>query len=275
VRQLRAIAQRAAETLGRDSWIVHRLRPFYERVLSLAAARRGLPTSINGVPVRIDPRYRAILPETYEPDVAEFLQSRVKPGAVCLDVGANIGAYVLQFAHWSGPWGRVFAFEPNPTAVTILANHVRLNGLEGRVQIVEAAVGDKVGEATMFAAGSDGMSRLHAPNPLIAQRTSSLTVPVTTIDSFCRRHNVTPDWLLVDVEGLEMAVLRGAQATICRCTTRLGIVVEMHPSAWQLSDTSAIDVARVLDALELQVVPLTGQNDPFQEYGTVCLERRS
>jgi protein-L-isoaspartate O-methyltransferase len=70
----------------------------------------------NGLEFRRHPHCRDRYPTdlVYEPKVAAFLESRVKPGHICLDVGANVGYYVLQLAHWTGSVGHVVAFEPNP-----------------------------------------------------------------------------------------------------------------------------------------------------------------
>jgi len=115
------IARTASSAMGRESWLIRRLRPAYESTLQLMSVGRGVPWEINGVPFRIDPHYRNRMGQDYDASVAQFLSERVKPGAICFDVGANVGVYVLQFAHWSGSSGRVIAFEPNPAAAEILS----------------------------------------------------------------------------------------------------------------------------------------------------------
>ncbi len=134
--------------------------------------------------------------------------ARVRAGAVCLSVGANLGVYPLQFAHWSGPTGRVFAFEPNPQTAAVLRRHVALNGLGQRVHVIERAIAEQPGQARFFAVGVDGMSRLGAPNPELAGRTTALTVAVESLDHFVAEHRIYPDALMMDVEGFEVAVLR-------------------------------------------------------------------
>lgn len=193
---LQRTARTVADWLGHESQLVRQLRPAYENLLDKTSGGKGLCWPINGVPFRVDPHYRHQLGQNYDAPVATFLRERVKPGAVCLDVGANVGVYVLQFAHWSAPDGRVIAFEPNPTARVVLEKHIRLNGLSERVTVVPAAVGAASGEATLFAADADGMSRLGAPNRLIADRVSALTVPVMTLDEYCAVQRIEPDWLL-------------------------------------------------------------------------------
>lgn len=106
---------------------------------------------------------------------------------------------MLQFACWSPPDGRVIAFEPNPCARQVLERHIRLNKLDNRVQLVPAAVGATPGEVTLYAADTDGMSRLGTPNPIIADRVVPIPVPMVTLDNFCRRGGLVPDWLLIDI----------------------------------------------------------------------------
>ena len=149
---------------------------------------------INGVTYRIDPRYRHMLGHEYDGAVAEFLRQRVGPRSVCFDVGANAGVYVLQFARWSSPGGRVVAFEPNPAARRILGKHISLNHLEDQVEVIDCAVGAEEGEFEFFSAGADGMSRLGAPNRLIADQTTRSSVAVTTLDSFTSKRGEDPDW---------------------------------------------------------------------------------
>jgi len=51
----------------------------------------------------------------------------IKPGDVVLDIGANIGAHMLQFARLVGPSGHVYAFEPTQYAYDKLQTNIRLN----------------------------------------------------------------------------------------------------------------------------------------------------
>jgi FkbM family methyltransferase len=261
-----------SSVLGRDSRMVRVLRPLYESLLDVIFLGRGVPWVINGVAYRVDPHFRDRFGHTYDVPVAEFLRERVKPGDLCFDVGANVGVYVLQFAQWSAPNGRVIAFEPNPRTREALLRHTALNHLTGRVEIVPAAVAAASGTATLYAAGSDGMSRLGAPNVLLESRTAEISVSVVTLDEFCLDRNLYPRWLLVDIEGFEIAALRGARQLITRRGPDLGIVVEMHPNVWHSAGTDRRDVEAVLSELGRRPRGLTGQSDPLGEHGLVFLE---
>lgn len=271
---LQETARVAAGIVGRESRLVRRMRPAYESFLDWSSGGRGIAWPINDVTYRVNPRHRHRLGQNYDAPVAAFLRGRVSPGAVCLDVGANVGVYVLQFAHWSAPSGRVIAFEPNPGARVVLERHIRLNGLAGRVTVVPAAVAASAGTATLYAADADGMSRLNEPNSAIAQRVRGITVETLTLDGYCEGAGVSPDWLFIDIEGFEVAALEGARKLIEARGRELGIVVEMHPDAWASAGTTRAQLERLLDELGLDTVPLMGQADALGEHGIVHLSRR-
>ena len=268
---LQRIARIVAETVGRETRLIRQLRPAYESLLDRVSGGRGIEWEINGATYRIDPRYRHCMAHDYDAPTARFLRERVRPGAVCFNAGANIGVYVLQFARWSGPTGRVVAFEPNPAAAEVLVRHVCLNHLEDVVTIETVAIGVAEGSATLYRAGADGMSRLGEPNELIADRAVPITVPVTTLDGFCARSGLVPDWLLMDIEGFEIAALRGAMSLIGRQRGKIGIVVEMHPSVWESAGTARDAAEQFLSESGLRAVPLAGQRNPLREHGLVHL----
>jgi FkbM family methyltransferase len=271
LRALLRLAARAADLLGRDSGLVRRLRPWYERLLFAASGGRGIAYEINGVSFRVDPRHRDRLGHVYDAPVAAFLREHVAPGATCVNVGANVGVYVLQFANWSAPNGRVIAFEPNPSAARVLRRHVSMNGLSDRVEIVQEAVAGQPGTAEMHVAGAAGMGRLGSANPALEGSVDVLHVPVTTLDEFIGRHGLEPDWLFIDIEGFEWHAIAGAEQLIRRAMPRLGIVVELHPNAWRDAGSSLDEARSLLAKLRVTPRPLTNQTDPLRDHGIVHL----
>lgn len=263
-------ASRLAGWMGRDSRVVAACRPWYDRALDLAARGRGIPWPINGATYRVSPTCRYQMPASYDPHLAAWLSARVRPNQTILDVGANAGIYVLQFARWSAPGGRVVAVEPNPAARVLLEEHVRLNGLVDRVDIIAAAVSARAGSATLFAAEANGMSRLGAPNPILPLPATAITVPVVTIDDLCVSR--VPDWLFLDIEGFEFQALAGAARLITTRHADLTIVVEMHPEAWAVAGTTRADAQAILCDLRLRAVPLSGQDDPLAVHGHAWLK---
>jgi FkbM family methyltransferase len=269
---LQTTAKRISGFFGRESWMVRSVRPAYESMLDLVYRRNGMPWVINGADYRIDPHHRHRLGEQYDPTVAEFLRSHVRSGQTCFDIGANVGVYVLQFANWLRS-GRVVAFEPNPEARRVLEYHLRINGISDRVTVVPSAVGKTSGKATLYALGADGMSRLNAPNTAIADKVSALDVSIVSIDDYISQSGITPDILMIDVEGFEIAALAGAKRLIQERRDLL-IVVEMHPNVWPSADTTRKFAEDLLDELQLTPIPLQGQSDALDDHAIVHLQQR-
>ena len=240
--------------------------------LRLRFGSRGLTRYVNGTRLQIHPDYRWYFAATHDKEVAEYFRSRIVPGSNCLSVGANIGIYPLQMASWIGEKGKVFAFEPNPNSANAMRQHIQLNHLESRIEVFETAVSNETGKVTFSVAGTDGMSRIGSANPLIENDFNSIEVPVTTIDDFCEKASAMPTVLMMDIEGFEIAALKGSEHFF-RSAADVVAVVEMHPNDWENAGTTAEDLKIFLDRNQLKMVPLTGQRDSYRDYGHVALER--
>lgn len=160
---------------------------------------------------------------TYEPALCKAIQQHVKPGFVCLDIGANIGYFTLLLAHYAGQAGRVYAFEPLPQNHEVLNENVALNQLGMQVQPIALALSNKAGTAE-FMYRSDvftGGGSLVTADPWgdpSTTRLLSTEVKIITGDSFFEAQKDTPhvDFIKLDVEGAEGLVLEGLQNTIAR-----------------------------------------------------------
>ena len=234
---------------------------------------------LNGIELRRDPRCRQYYPAVfdYEPTVAAYLRDLVEADWICFDVGANVGYYVLQLAHWTRPGGRVLAFEPNPGSRAVLERQIAVNGLAARVEVIANAVADGLGQTTLYLPaearqGLDGVSRLGAPDRSLGDAFRTITVPVTSLDDFCdERPEMTPDCILIDIEGFEIAALKGARRLITKRPRKLNLIVEMHPDLWDSVGTPRREVEALLAEFRLQPIPLTGQREPLAERGVVHL----
>jgi FkbM family methyltransferase len=179
----------------------------------------------------------------------------LRPGAIALDIGANVGCYSLLFGQWVGPAGKVFAFEPAPDSFAGLCRHIALNRLAGVVIPVQAAVSDASSAVQLLNDGSEGTNRLVFPGESGGAR-RTLSVSAVTVDEFCEREKILPDLIKIDVEGFELAVLRGARRTIRACGDRLNLFVEMHPTTWAAAGITKEDVLEELKAQRLVASPL-------------------
>ena len=240
-----------ARRLPVSSVIRRQLKRLYHLTLTIQTRGKGLARVLpGGEVIRVLPEYEDL---SWNPDEYRAFRDAVRPGMVALDIGANLGAYSTLLGRWIGPTGSVFAFEPAPQPFDGLRRHVRLNDLAGVVTPVHSAVGESLTPAALLLADTSGESRL-AGTADRADRT--MRVPVTTVDEFCARERIAPDFIKVDVEGGELSVLRGARETIRARRGRLALFVEMHPSIWPSLALSREDLLAELRAQSLDPVPL-------------------
>jgi FkbM family methyltransferase len=255
-----SLLERLGARLGRligDGPVRQLLRGGFRRVLGWTTG--GGPRSVlpHGEVVRIAPAYRFL---TWNPVEYEAFRGVLRPGDTALDVGANVGAYALLFGQWVGSTGRVIAFEPAPDAYRGLARHVALNGLAAVVETRQAAVSDRVGEAEFVSQGWAGTNHLTARG---AGGGRIIRVPTTTVDAVCAERGIRPRLLKIDVEGAELAVLRGARQTIARMGDDGMVFVEMHPGVWRDQGLTAADIINELAAQGLHAVPLRTVDDAW------------
>jgi len=237
-------------------------RTAYHAAWMLQTGGRGLSCTLpSGELVRVLPEHRYM---SWNPIEYAAFREAVRHGTVALDVGANVGAYAVLLGQWVGATGRVYAFEPSPVAFRGLVRHIALNVQDGIVTPVAAAVADRDGTGDLIVADTAGESRLAGS----VERGRTMSVPTVTIDSFCAREGLLPSFIKIDVEGAELAVLRGARETIRRGGDALALFVELHPSIWSLGEATRADLESELECQRLRVEPLTS-DDPWTVEGIV------
>ena len=163
-----------------------------------------------------------------------LLQSLVAPGARLVVVGAHLGSVLIPLARVCGAQSTL-AFEPSPRNRRLLAMNLVLNGL-GDVRVEASAVGEAPGTARLTEKPvNSGNSRL-SPG-------GEIEVPVVTLDASVPQAWPGVDLLIVDAEGFEVQVLRGASAVLSR--TR-ALYVEFAPEQLAEQGCSVAQFATLL-----------------------------
>jgi len=121
---------------------------------------------------------------------------------------------------------QIVAIEPVPKICAALTNNVRQNRLDGRVTILNVAVGDSEGIADFHEAEDARMGSLSV-HGYQGQAGRLIRVQCRTLDSIAMELNIGPDFIKIDVEGFSDAVLSGASRLLE--TVRPCIVLEANP----------------------------------------------
>ena len=193
---------------GVAATVYHALRPTAEATL------------LNG---RYRLRSEARPNHTGERDYA-LLQTLARGKQCIFDVGANIGLTMLVMAETMAADGRLVAFEASEKGCYLIRDNAALNGLSARVQVVNALVSDRSGYALDFFGDAASGSASVIPGYLAHHR--ALRKATLALDDFVARTALLPEFIKIDVEGAELAVLAGL-ATTMRAVRPL-IFVELH-----------------------------------------------
>jgi FkbM family methyltransferase len=150
----------------------------------------------------------------YGTEEANSFRQLIGPGSVVADVGANIGSHTLLYSQLVGETGRVLAFEPQPKIFHMLCANVALNGI-GNVTTYQAGVGQKLG--TMRVSTPNEEKRVNFGGISLGEEGTEI-VDIVTLDSLNLERL---DFVKIDVEGMEEAVIRGGAETLKRLKPRL------------------------------------------------------
>lgn len=150
-----------------------------------------------------------------DPALLRLAGELVRPGAVVWDIGANLGLFSVAAAAMAGPAGRVLAVEPDCWLVSLLRRSATAGEGLAPVEVLPAAVSDRVGVGRFHIA-----RRARATSHLAGFGTTqaggvraSQLVPTVTMD-WLLRHFPAPDLVKIDVEQAELPALAGASGVL-------------------------------------------------------------
>jgi FkbM family methyltransferase len=175
----------------------------------------------------------------WEPSETAFIRQHVKPGAVVVDVGANIGYFTVLAARIVGASGRVIAVEPDPVSVRVLQKNVDALPQPEIVEVVQAAAGEKPGWVRLYRSltnhGDHRVFQVRNAGVLYDQdgalpRGIGVSVPMRRMDEILA-HIPHVDFVKVDTQGFDFAVLKSMEAVLRRDQPIL--ICEFWPTAMQ------------------------------------------
>ena len=175
----------------------------------------------------------------YNEGVARLIRRHCTPGAVAVDIGANVGCNTLLMAEGVGATGRVIAVEPHPAFFARLRKNIELNAMQN-VDAIECAVGDSEGALVLYSLDASQSLTARATvyrdnldvGAQLADTSERFDVPVRTVDEIMAQ--TAPgrlDFIKLDAQGHEMPVLAGARESIA--TYRPHIVFKYTTEFWQ------------------------------------------
>lgn len=169
-----------------------------------------------------------------EPETVEWIEESFKTGDVFYDIGANIGAYSLVAAKYLKGTITIYAFEPSFLNYAQLSKNIFINKCQDSVIPLNVALSDKTTIGSFHHQNLVPGGALHSLGKAVDHKNDAF-VPVFTqsvlsytIDDFIKGFNIPlPDHIKLDVDGIELSILKGAKET-CFGSQLRSILIEMN-----------------------------------------------
>ncbi len=194
----------------------------------------------------------------YETDTLEKWTPLLGNVETVFDIGANLGNHTLYWAKYLHP-KKIVSFEPFVRNYEALRKNIADNRLDSIVTAEMLAVGQSPGfvSAENVDVSNLGATTFKQVDDLSARENIG-AVKMTSVDTYVEQHQLTVDFIKIDTEGFECAVLKGAEKTINRD----------HPSLWiEVSETSHAKVHAFLQAFGYVMVDVRGFNVLYLHQG--------
>ncbi len=214
-----------------------------------------------GLRMELIPRLKAfgstaifIRRDEYEPELLA-VKRVIRPGSTVIDIGGSYGIFSLFMAHFAGPEGRVFTFEPGRFSFGRLTRNIALNRMEQRILIHNLAASDTA-QLLMLSHFAD--SPVNFSVGALVDGVEAEQVKAERVDAIVpkgRWADVT--FIKIDVEGYEKSALEGARGIIE--TAHPVVMFEVSDAALARQDMTASDMFAFMASLGYRMWLLDAQ----------------
>jgi FkbM family methyltransferase len=170
--------------------------------------------------------------DSLEPELC-YLQHFVGRGQVFVDVGANVGVFTVKAAKEVGVHGLVVAVEPFIETAVRLSQNIRVNGYKN-VRVRNLCIGARTEHARLHM--NRGMPNSFGMLPVGDGNVESMSVLSASLDDLCQWEKLERlDYLKIDAEGAEAAILEGGQNAISRFRPIIQVEITITQSSLGLN----------------------------------------
>ncbi|MBU6176786.1 MAG: FkbM family methyltransferase [Bacteroidetes bacterium] len=173
--------------------------------------------------------WRASTFASKEPETLEWIDN-IPEGAVLWDIGSNIGLYSVYAAKKRKC--RVYSFEPSVFNLELLARNIFLNDLTGQICILPFALSDRLGCSEMRMTTTQWGGALSTfgkdfgwDGKTIERVFQFETIGLSMDDAMLRLAIPQPDFIKMDVDGLEHFILKGGPRVLAEIKS---ILIEVN-----------------------------------------------
>lgn len=183
----------------------------------------------------------------WEPDLTQWIRSRLRPGDLFVDVGANIGYHSLLASRLVGDTGKVVAVEALPQTFGRLLCNLEQNAAHN-VRTVNAAAWDKPERVKIFTRqeGPSGSTTLMAEWADQWHLERQLEIDAQPLSAILSPEEIqTARLIKIDVEGAEWHVISEMRSWLPKTADNLEIALEISRGMMRAQGKSFLDILRL------------------------------
>lgn len=179
----------------------------------------------------------------YDKGGISYILSATSKGETVLDIGAHKAGYLYFLRQKVGETGKVFAFEPQGLLYNYIVKVKRIFGWQN-VEIEHLALSDVADKVTLFIPAHTGKKNTSSPGATIFKDAATGVIQSTeevvteTLDSYCLRMKIEPNFLKIDVEGNELRIFKGGLQILKNFKPKIIVEIESrHVGQQQVLET--------------------------------------
>jgi FkbM family methyltransferase len=200
---------------------------------------------------------------TYDRPLHNIIDRIIKPGMICMDVGANLGEMTLHMANKVTPGGAVYSFEPVPHVYQRLITHIIRNGLDDRVYPFDLALSNANGPVDLAFTDEDADNQALGSivNTCRDGLNRRLQVKGCTLDSFVAQHHIARiDLMKIDIQGAEWFLLEGGSRVFSDMAPDL--LIEISPLDLNEIGKNSRQLAELIESFGYRIYTLNADGTP-------------
>lgn len=205
----------------------------------------------------------------WEPDLTHWIQRRLIPGDLFIDVGANIGYYSLLASKLVGNSGKVVSVEALPQTFYRLEDNLRRNN-SNNARAVNFAAWDKIEKVNIFTRqeGPSGSTTLISDWAYKWHLQQQIQIDAKPLSLILTPEEIkTARLIKIDVEGAEWHVITEMKSWLAQTRKELEIAIEISLSMMQNQGKNFQDILNVFSDFGFQCYRI--QNDYL---ASTCLQ---
>jgi FkbM family methyltransferase len=191
---------------------------------------------------------RILITKAYEPDIVNLISQKTPVNKDAINVGANIGLYSNLLAELINTDKKVLAIEPTPGAFKYLEANIKRNKNCNKIFTFNGIATDVPGLSKInIIEGKEEYSSVGVISHYAVEKEKCISVDIEgdTIDQLVEKFKLQPGIIVIDVEGSEYQVLKGAIETIRKFKPI--IISELDDKLLKNLNTTTFQVVELLE----------------------------